>query len=502
MFVMIRIRLILLIFTIVSPEIFAQGICEGQQVVVAEDGECPLGEYVLVFEDEFEGNELNENIWQIQPWAQGALQGKPNQEYNTLENVNISNGFLYITAKDETVLRRAVSYHPDDYILEDALQNLRYYDYTSSNIWTKKKFSHGIFEIRCKLPKGKGFFPAFWTFGGPGWNEIDVFEFWNEKTNGQYDPDKLSKVHNMNAHYNPVADGTSINCSTDYSGSDFSVDFHTFSVEWTPYSLKWYVDGNLKRTSTLFYTLLGQTVGCNGIDAFTPYLMDKAFPKDPMSIIVNLAIQAGDNAPDNDTPFPSSLMVDYIRYYQRMPCNGSVVITNQSDLNLSNELWNVIVGSSVYLAGNLTVEAGEQLEVIGQSEIVIGSGFHAEEGSEFHAHIDPAFCSGLNKLDNGESDDEFLPPSPVANEIEFSDTLNEIRVFPNPTSNTVTVDITSDDTYEIFVVDKIGKVVLNRLVRRGNSSIDLSTQSNGSYLLLIINTDRHEIVSHPLIISK
>lgn len=235
--------------------------------MVAEDGECSSGDYVLVFEDEFDGNTLDENLWQIQPWGQGALQGKPNQEYNTLENITVSNGILRITAKNETVLRRAISYHPDTHILDDGIQNLRYYDYTSSNIWTKKKFSHGIFEIRCKLPKGKGFFPAFWTFGGPGWNEIDVFEFWNEKTLGQYDPNKLSKVHNMNNHYNPVADGTSINCSTDYLGPDFSESYHTFSVEWTPYSLKWYVDGELKRTSALFYTLIGQTVGCNSINA-------------------------------------------------------------------------------------------------------------------------------------------------------------------------------------------------------------------------------------------
>jgi beta-glucanase (GH16 family) len=131
-------------------------------------------------------------------------------------------------------------------------------------------------------------------------NEIDVFEFWNNSTND----------HNLTVHYNGQM------CLTDYNGPDYSQVFHTYTVIWNNYKIEWYVDGDLKRRSTKFYTILGQPVDCNGIQAYSHYIMDKVFPLDPMNIIVNLALQTGTYAPDNSTPFPSSLEIDYIRYYK------------------------------------------------------------------------------------------------------------------------------------------------------------------------------------------
>ena len=68
-------------------------------------------------------------------------------------------------------------------ILEDGCVNLRDYHYTSAQLWTKPVFSEGIIEAKIKMPKGKGFWPAFWMFTGQAETgsdssfEIDVFEF-------------------------------------------------------------------------------------------------------------------------------------------------------------------------------------------------------------------------------------------------------------------------------------------------------------------------------------
>ncbi len=283
---------------------------------------CNKNPWVLVFEDNFDGNSLDLSKWEIQGWGQGALSSSPNQEYNTLDNVEVSNGSLKIIAKKESVQRRAVSWRADTDILEDGLPNLRTYEYTSSNIWSKPTFSYGKFEARIKIPKGKGFWPAFWTFSrGDTWNEIDIFEFWNERNFFGFRPSKLSNVHHMNTHYDHDHDGRPVFCPLKYTGEDFSQDFHIFSVVWDFDKISWFVDGELKAVSYRFRTLEGDAVECP--IAAGPYQMNQAHPQEPMSIIFNLAIQSNRrDAPDRSTLFPGHMEVDWVRYYQQKPLSA------------------------------------------------------------------------------------------------------------------------------------------------------------------------------------
>jgi len=127
-------KLTVLLLTILTTKIVSGQICDGQQVVLTQDGQCDYNPYVLEFVDNFDGNSLDLSKWQIQPWGQGTLQGAATQEYNSLDNVSVANGICNITAKHETVVRRAVNWKPDNEILSDGLPNLRTYYYTSSNI--------------------------------------------------------------------------------------------------------------------------------------------------------------------------------------------------------------------------------------------------------------------------------------------------------------------------------------------------------------------------------
>lgn len=301
-------------------------ICSAQKVIVINDGLCENGSWELVFEDDFNGNSLDITKWEIQGWAQGPLIDAAAQEYNSLDNIIVANGKLSIIAKKETVLRKAVSWKNEDDILDDGYPNLRTYFYTSSNILTKTPFGYGKYEIRCKIPKGKGFWPAFWTFSGPIWNEIDIFEFWNEENCiGQYDSSKLSKNPHFNSHYDYNGNGISENCGSDvfgscdnWNGPDYSEDFHTFSMIWNNYTIEWYIDGELKRRTTKFTNLLGQPVNCSSLIANQYYLLNHSFPQQKLQhIIVNLAIQAREGGPDENTPFPSAFEIDYIRYYKQ-----------------------------------------------------------------------------------------------------------------------------------------------------------------------------------------
>lgn len=305
-------RISFLLLTLLLIKSASPQVCHPQLFLATEDGQCDNNPYVLVFEDDFNGTTLDLSKWRIQPWGQGSLLGDLSQQYYSLDNVSVSSGFCSIIAKRDTVVRRAVNWLPDDAILADSLPNLRTYYFTSSNIWTNMKFLHGMYEIRCRIPSGKGFWPAYWAYGVDSTNssEIDVFEFWDNNT---------SKPH-MTVHHNGQM------CESNFTGPDYSLDFHTYRVIWDNYKVEWYIDSVLKRRITKFNTLLGQTVECNEVQANHLYLLEKSFPTDSVNIITNLAIQTGTFAPDTTTPFPASFDIDYIRFYEQLPVTGITVL--------------------------------------------------------------------------------------------------------------------------------------------------------------------------------
>ena len=185
-----------------------------------------------------------------------------------------------------------------------------------------QQFGFGKYEIRCKIPKGKGFWPAFWLYGeknGRG-DEIDVFEFMNEKDIlGEYDKKRLSKDDQMHYHYweksNPL-NSVDHNCgSTNKSEIDYSLDYHTFTLIWNKFVLQWYIDGELIKQTGQWYDLIGNVVTSENVQPSQVVFRNEWYPKNPMTIIFDFGIQTGNDKPDDSTPFPSTFDIDYIRYY-------------------------------------------------------------------------------------------------------------------------------------------------------------------------------------------
>lgn len=108
-----------------------------------------------VFIDDF--NTLDLGDWEV--LNNFDHYGEPQMYTNRTDNVYINNGNL---------------------ILKIIKENYMGHSYTSGWINTKTKYQYGYFEIRCKLPTGKGFWPAFWlhdgSCSGGNYNEIDIFE--------------------------------------------------------------------------------------------------------------------------------------------------------------------------------------------------------------------------------------------------------------------------------------------------------------------------------------
>jgi beta-glucanase (GH16 family) len=235
----------------------------------------------LVWSDDFDGSSLDLNKWVYEVkdvWFNNELQATTNRR----DNVTVTGGNLNIIAKPENYNNRT---------------------YTSGRIITKgkKDFIYGRLDVRAKLPKGKGIWPAIWMLGSndsqvswPACGEIDIMELRGS----------TPRVNNSTMHYgSSVAThqykGTTYMLPASTTG-DFSTDFHIFSCLRGQDKMEFYVDG------TLYYTFTPTLV--------TPY----AYPfNNPFYAILNVAVGGDfDGNPDATTVFPQTMQVDYVRFYQ------------------------------------------------------------------------------------------------------------------------------------------------------------------------------------------
>jgi beta-glucanase (GH16 family) len=171
-------------------------------------------------------------------------------------------------------------------------------EHTSARLIThgKLELTYGRVEARMRLPRGRGIWPAFWMLGAnlpatpwPGCGEIDIVENLGHEPriiHGTVHGPGYSGRHGIARSYeHPV---------------DLADDFHVYGVDWQRDRVSWLLDGRV-------YGVL--TVADLGGHAWVH--------DHPFFILLNLAI-GGDwpGDPDESTPFPATLLVDYVRVYR------------------------------------------------------------------------------------------------------------------------------------------------------------------------------------------
>ncbi|NNM19127.1 MAG: glycoside hydrolase family 16 protein, partial [Croceitalea sp.] len=243
-----------------------------------------------VWSDEFDGEgAIDTTKWfhqtQLPPggsWFGGIIQHYTDREANTF----VRDGYLNLVAKKET--------------FEDQGEVK---EYTAARLNSKYAFTYGRVEVRAKLPKGHGTWPAIWmlntninedgayydnkglgTVNWPKCGEIDIMEHWGK--NQDY---VSSALHNGSSYGGHVANtgGQKI--------EDASDTFHIYTLDWSKDKMVFSVDGKVH---------LEYAPAIKNADTW-PYNDDYYF-------LLNIAIE-----PDIDPEFTeSAMLVDYIRVYQ------------------------------------------------------------------------------------------------------------------------------------------------------------------------------------------
>jgi beta-glucanase (GH16 family) len=240
----------------------------------------------LVWADEFEHagapdstkwtNELGDDCPDLCGWGNNEAQFYTKNP----ENVRVENGRLIIEARKDSMGGRA---------------------YTSARLITKMKgdWRYGRIEVKAKLPRGKGTWPAIWMlstdwkYGGwPESGEIDIMEHVG------YDPGVIHGTIHTDS-YNHIKQTQKEGKVTIADAQD---EYHVYAINWTIEKMEFFVDDKI-------YHVVNK--GAN--DTFREWPFDHRF-----HLILNIAVGGnwGGKEGIDDLIWPQQMEVDWVRVYQ------------------------------------------------------------------------------------------------------------------------------------------------------------------------------------------
>lgn len=251
-----------------------------QSVTISQDDPDYQNNLTLFWADEFDGTAVNTTDWTFETGATGWGNNEL-QNYTNGDNAKLENGILYLTATKVD-------------------NNTAVGSYNSTRMITKGKreFTYGRMEIRAKLPSGKGIWPAIWMLGSnissigwPACGEIDIMEYVG------YEPNTVhATVHTLSG-----SGGNGSGSSKTLTTAE--EEFHIYGLIWTPKELVFYIDSPENITHK-----------------YAPSIKnDETWPfSKPAFFILNVAVGGnwgGVQGIDN-TIFPQTMEIDYVRVYQ------------------------------------------------------------------------------------------------------------------------------------------------------------------------------------------
>jgi len=256
------------------------------------------GAWQLAWSDEFDyEGPPDPDKWEIDRWPARVVNDEDQAYTDREKNLRVADGYLTIEAHKE------------------AYDNA---EYTSGRIHTDGKgdFLYGRFEVRAKLPRGMGTWPAIWMLPSdpfryatkceegdewqgsadcdawPNSGEIDIMEHVGYQMGHIH-----GTVHNE-AYYWAKWEQRKGRILLD----DVDEKFYVYALEWTPERIDVFVD------DTLYFTYVNENDGW------------RSWPYDqPFHVILNIAVggmwgRSGGGI--DDSIFPQRMLVDYVRVYE------------------------------------------------------------------------------------------------------------------------------------------------------------------------------------------
>jgi len=269
------------------------------------DSYTPGSQWTLSWSDEF-----NDGVFDTNTWTRQVLLNPYNEEWQRYTGESDTaweqDGVMVLKAEHTGTTHSYGEYTSARVISNPGGQN-------GNSGAEGKTFKYGKIAARIQLPSGKGIWPAFWMLGDnisetggdtswPQCGEIDILESGGGSypSNGQgtitgalhHDPGTETSP----AGYNEVVE---IGHFTLPNNELMNEDFHVFEIEWDANQIVWKIDG--------------QIFGSSDISANTKNEFHK-----PFYVLFNIAVSGWYTVPpDESTPFPQYMYIDWIRHYTK-----------------------------------------------------------------------------------------------------------------------------------------------------------------------------------------
>ena len=234
----------------------------------------------ITWSDEFDTNgSPNESIWNYDLGGGGWGNNELQTYTKDLKNVRVQDGFL---------------------IIESTLEGAKF---NSARLVTKNKkdFLYGRMEVKAKLPKGRGTWPAIWTlatndtYGAAYWpdnGELDIMEHVGYDQN----------VVHANIHTKAFNHVIGTNKGNQINVPNASEEFHIYAMDWTKDKITFYVDGKS------YFEFKN-----SGDFSWEQWPFNK-----PQHLLLNIAVGGnwGGQQGVDSSVFPQQMVIDYVRYYK------------------------------------------------------------------------------------------------------------------------------------------------------------------------------------------
>jgi beta-glucanase (GH16 family) len=461
----------------------ACGSGDGEDSVDAADVDTAVGEFKLVFEDDFGGpappiaprsaprtaarggpiTPFGLGNWRVDEGYGPNNAGWGNNEWQLYQN-SIDNIF----EQDNSLVIRARCSDPDngDRAINCGVRNG---NITSAKIITKDRLNvrYGRIQARIKMPSGAGMWPAFWTLGSdiderpwPDAGEIDIVEmhyfysdtrtthFTTHWSGPKYTPENRPSC--ASGVLSSLSADEEENCFTktktfdDPGDAPITDDFHIFEVEWNERQIVGKIDGITYFTQPIdastmeeflkdHYLILNVAYGGNLGNPFGPSPMSEADWADP-----------------NKT----DMLVDWVRVYEAVPPRAATLI-DESGNNLP---YNRVINSAEFNGGfaDVDLESTAITPLVGTEVMQVKySATRSENGGGVPAGFTAASFS-FNNLDLSDFDTFKFS----ANYSKFPEIFDNMNLYfvnvtdPDPSQPFLVnlsqiIEITPGETYEL-----------------------------------------------------
>lgn len=285
------------------------------------------GNWKLVFQDEFQYTGYPDaGKWHTLESVQDMLNTEvPSASAYKKDNAWVDGEFCILTAKAESGTMDNTDYSYTSASIETEDWN------TVSGTWT-----YGMFEARIKMSSAHWMHQNFWLWGA---SEIDISEVLG------YQPHTLP----MNSWgYLPFKE----DCKKSVKRKDnLADDFHIYTCIWDKYFTYFYIDHKLVYSLPKFQFSLNNldytATDYNNFITNAGYYWDKLCRYDINEgafIILHTFLDPKDKSTDywrkmwhkQSEGLPSAMYIDWVRAYQRHPCDESEVVANWTLLPYSH----------------------------------------------------------------------------------------------------------------------------------------------------------------------